>query len=169
MGLRAAALAGVLFAMLAWRVFARGRTLDAWRMLACTQCIALIALLAVATPYADTRSSKVLIAAAATQFRLASEVYSIGELDQSLPFYLRRPVTLVDFINEFKYGMSAEPGKASLTLEAFRDRWRATARPIAVIAPERIADVEALGLPATIVFRNRRGAVLGPEQTLIPR
>ena len=163
---QAASIVGAALAVTSWRVFGRGtaprKALLAWRTLAVAQIAGIFLLTLAATPYGASRSSGRYIAAAPQSFASASEVFSIGEFDQSLMFYLRRRITLVEFVNELEYGMAADPARASLSLEAFRARWLAAAHPVAVIDRGQIAAVEALRLPAKIIYRDRRGAVMIP-------
>ncbi len=164
---RAACVAAGALLVFSARAFSRSEApshhLKAWQLLAAAQIAGIFLLTLAATPYGASRSAVRYIAAAPQSFTTASEIYSVGELDQSLVFYLRRRVTLVEFINEFEYGMSVEPGRASLSLEAFRERWLAEPHPVAVIERGRITAVEALRLPARIVYRDRRGAVMIPR------
>ena len=61
--------------------------------------------------------------------------YSVGMLDQSVPFYLGRPVTLVAHKGELADGIAAEPDKYIEDMSAFEARWRAQAEAYAVMSP----------------------------------
>ena len=163
---RAACVLAIIPIAIAWLSFAAAarprRPLHAWRLLAAAQIVGIFLFTLAATPYGASRSSVRYIEAAPVAFAAASEVYSIGELDQTLMFYLRRRITLVEFVNEFEYGMRADPSRAALTLETFRARWLAASRPVAVIESSWIPAVEALGLPVKLIYRDRRGAVMIP-------
>jgi len=94
----------------------------------------------------------------------AVKVYSVGIYEQSLTFYLRRPVTLVDYRDEFDFGLQQQPELAIPTIPAFVARWRADAaagvRNVAIIRPELIADLKRQGVPLRIVAADSRRAVI---------
>ena len=94
----------------------------------------------------------------------ATRVYSVGTYEQSLTFYLGRPVTLVDYLDEFEFGLQRQPELAIATIPLFRERWRRDAatgmRSVAIARPQVAADLLAQGLPARIVARDARRVVL---------
>ena len=94
-------------------------------------------------------------------FDASHAFYSIGQYDHSLPFYLGRTVTLVDYVGEFKLGLRAEPDKAIDTLSAFMLIWRQTnEQAYAVMSPRQFDDFARAELPMTVVARDRRLVVV---------
>ena len=70
-------------------------------------------------------------------------VFSVQTYLQSLPFYLKRTVTLVDYRDEFALGLRQAPGSGIASLDEFAVRWRALNDGLAVVAPvtrERLID-----------------------------
>ncbi|RYF03146.1 MAG: phospholipid carrier-dependent glycosyltransferase, partial [Oxalobacteraceae bacterium] len=94
----------------------------------------------------------------------ATRVYAVGMYEQSLTFYMGRPVTLVAYLDEFEFGLQQQPQLAIPTVAAFRDAWRrdtlAGRRSIAITKPDIAADLLKQGLPARIVAADARRAVL---------
>jgi hypothetical protein len=82
--------------------------------------------------------------------------------DQSLPFYLKRTVTLVDYRGELNFGLSLEPQKGIATLAAFAPRWRAADQALAVMQPPTYSTLAREGLP--MVLRARE-----PNELLVSR
>jgi hypothetical protein len=92
------------------------------------------------------------------------KVYSVGIYEQSLTFYLGRPVTLVDYRDEFDFGLQQQPELAIPTIDGFVARWRADAaagvRNVAITRPEIAADLQRQGVPLRIVAADARRAVI---------
>lgn len=147
---RSATLAGLLGAALAW----------AWRdrkplvPLAAGSSAAVLLIIVGMTPYAYARSSRDLATAAADAFAAASQVYSIGVYDQTLPFYLRRPVRLVQFTGEFEFGQAHAPELFPDSWAAFLKEWQAQRRPVAVTSLARYRQLVDDGLPMTTLYSD---------------
>ncbi|MFT4101673.1 MAG: hypothetical protein QM674_11670 [Burkholderiaceae bacterium] len=54
------------------------------------------------------RSPTRWLAQAAPYLGPSTPIYSVDTYDQTLPFYLRRPVTLVAYVDEFETGLRRE-------------------------------------------------------------
>ncbi|MFO1364837.1 MAG: glycosyltransferase family 39 protein [Burkholderiales bacterium] len=83
-------------------------------------------------------------------------VYTVRMYDQTLPFYLRRLVTVVEFAGELEPGIKADPGRETLTLDQFKARWRADAAAFAVIPPDTFEALRSAGLPMVLVAEDAR-------------
>jgi 4-amino-4-deoxy-L-arabinose transferase-like glycosyltransferase len=94
----------------------------------------------------------------------ATHVYSVGMYEQSLTFYLGRTVTLVDYTDEFGFGLEQQPELAIPTIPAFVERWRAEAaagvKSVAIIRPEIAARLQEQGVPLRIVAADGRRTVI---------
>jgi 4-amino-4-deoxy-L-arabinose transferase-like glycosyltransferase len=90
--------------------------------------------------------------------------YSFRMYEQTLPFYLQRTVTLVDYRDEMAFGLQQEPEKWVPTLEAFERRWAADADAFAVMAPDGFQVLEKAGLPMTVVARDTRRIIVRKPQ-----
>jgi hypothetical protein len=63
-------------------------------------------------------------------------IYSVQSYQQSLPFYLRRPVVLVDYRDEFDFGLSQDPQLGVATLDQFARGWLPLRAGWAVMPPK---------------------------------
>jgi len=86
--------------------------------------------------------------------------YSVRMYDQTLPFYLGRTLTLVDYRDEMGFGLDQEPGKYLPTTAAFRQRWLTDSDPLAVMSRETYDQLIAQGLPMKIVAQDTRRTIV---------
>lgn len=114
------------------------------------------------TPSRSGRQAAETIAAYDPSGRLP--VYMINNYSPSLPFYLRRLVTMVVYQGELKLGIDAEPWKSIPKAADFVARWRQEDNAIAVFSTENIDTYrkEFSPLPMTILKR-------GPRRTVVAR
>ena len=90
-------------------------------------------------------------------------VFAVQDYDQTLPFYLRRPVTLVDYRDEFAFGQNHEPQRWIATLDGFVQRWQAEPRAAAYMNHATYDGLRQRGLPMRAVFEDpRRVLVVKP-------
>jgi len=83
-----------------------------------------------------------------------TKLYSVRTYDQTLPFYLRHTMTLVEERNELDFGLTLEPQKGIDSLGAFSARWLAEPAALAVMEPDTYALLHAQGLPMVIRARS---------------
>jgi 4-amino-4-deoxy-L-arabinose transferase-like glycosyltransferase len=72
-------------------------------------------------------------------------VYSVRTYDQSLTFYLRHPVTLVEYRGELDFGQTLEPARSVATLAAFAPLWRDSGQALAVVEPKTYEQMRSAG------------------------
>ena len=77
-------------------------------------------------------------------------VYSVRTYDQSLTFYLRHPVTLVEYRGELDFGQTLEPARSLASLAAFAPLWRDSAQALAVVETKTYEQMRADGFPMII-------------------
>jgi 4-amino-4-deoxy-L-arabinose transferase-like glycosyltransferase len=77
----------------------------------------------------------------------AVPVFAVQSYDQSLPFYLQRPVTLVDYRDEFDFGLTFDPQRGIATLRLFAQAWLPLSRGFAVMPPGTRDRLSASGVP----------------------
>ena len=85
-----------------------------------------------------------------------TRVYSVGYYDQTIPFYIGRTVTLVDYWDEFSQGLKSEPQLAIPTLEAFARDWMRPGDAMAIIHPDLHEKLSTRGLAMTLLHRDER-------------
>jgi 4-amino-4-deoxy-L-arabinose transferase-like glycosyltransferase len=78
-------------------------------------------------------SGSALYAQLPDSLRQGVPVFSVRTYDQSLTFYLKHPVTLVEFRGELEFGQTLEPTKSIATLAAFAPVWRDGGQALAVV------------------------------------
>jgi 4-amino-4-deoxy-L-arabinose transferase-like glycosyltransferase len=86
--------------------------------------------------------------------------YSVGMYEQTLPFYLQRTFTLVDYRDELGFGLDQEPLLGIPTLNEFRSRWQAADDAFAVMKPETYSLLQESHLPMTMVARDTRRVIV---------
>lgn len=89
--------------------------------------------------------------------------FSVQMYDQTLPFYLRRTVTLVQYIDEFALGLAAEPDKGIPQVEDWKQRWIALDRGYAIMNPENYARFVQEGLPMRELARDPRRVIVSRQ------
>jgi 4-amino-4-deoxy-L-arabinose transferase-like glycosyltransferase len=91
--------------------------------------------------------------------------YSVGMYEQTLPFYIKRTVTLVAHEDELEFGIGVEPQKYIPTVEEFMRRWRADARALAIMQPDRYRELTAAGLPMRLIAQDTRRVIVAKPET----
>ncbi len=83
--------------------------------------------------------------------------YAVRRYDHSLPFYLRRTVTMVAVSDELAIAMGWEPGKALAGVGEFAAAWRRDPAACAAFAPDEFAAIRAEhGLEARVLAESPR-------------
>ncbi|HEY2419727.1 MAG TPA: phospholipid carrier-dependent glycosyltransferase, partial [Steroidobacteraceae bacterium] len=82
----------------------------------------------------------------------ATHVYCVNDYLQPLPFYWRRPCTLVGYRGELDFGLRQEPGLWIADLRQFADEWQRQSDALAVLRPEDYRQLRALGLPMHVIY-----------------
>ena len=82
--------------------------------------------------------------------------YSLETYDQTLPLHLGRTVTLVNYRDEFDFGLRAEPYKGIPALADFRQRWEKDERAYAFMLVRRFEEEARAGTPMQIIARDSR-------------
>jgi len=81
-------------------------------------------------------------------------IYSLSTYDQTLPFYLRRTVTLAAYHGELDFGLRHDPDAGLPTVAAFQARWSAANDALAVMEPEMFDELHAYGTPMRELGRD---------------
>ncbi|GAC1303318.1 MAG: glycosyltransferase family 39 protein [Steroidobacteraceae bacterium] len=80
-------------------------------------------------------------------------VFALQSYQQSLAFYLRRPVVLVDYRDEFDLGLTQDPQRGIATLPEFAHLWATLNVGFAVVPPGTQDRLSTLGVPMREVAR----------------
>ncbi len=121
-------------------------------------------LLAGFEPVGQARAGTAMLPAIRAELTPASTIYSVGMYEQSLTFYLGRRVVLVDYLDEFEFGLQQQPQLAIPTVDAFVVQWRAHAaagiKDVAIMRADIVAQLQQDGVPLRVVASDPRRTVV---------
>ncbi len=161
-----AAIGAVLFLAgvgVAWALQRRGRSTAALGVVACAHLAATLVLLTSHDAYGQLKSSDAIVRRLAPAIDAGTPVFSVQSYDQTLPFYLGRPVILVDYHDEFAFGEARDPQRWIHDLDGFVDRWRREPRAAAYMSKSTYRTLRERGLAMRVVYEDaRRLAVVKP-------
>ncbi len=86
----------------------------------------------------------------------ATRIYSVKHYEQTVPFYIGRTMTLVDYQDEFAPGLANEPAKAIARLEDFGAEWVRPGEALAIMQPDLLEKLRAQGLPMQVLHQDPR-------------
>ena len=86
--------------------------------------------------------------------------YSVNMYEQTLPFYLQRSLTLVEYRDELGFGLDQEPVLWVPTMAEFRTRWQSDGDAFAVMTPEIYQTLHDSDLPMNMVARDTRRIIV---------
>ena len=86
--------------------------------------------------------------------------YSVHNYEQTLPFYIKRSVTLVEYADEMAFGLEQEPALWLPDIPGFVKAWNSHSRALAIIEPATYAKLEKDGLPMQVIAKNIRHVVV---------
>jgi 4-amino-4-deoxy-L-arabinose transferase-like glycosyltransferase len=112
--------------------------------------------LASAQSVSEIRSAWPLLKNHAHLIQPEDPVYSVDYYQQTIPFYLGRTLTLVQYKGELEFGIEQEPEKHVPTIEAFKELWLNEERAFAVMRLETYEPLAAEGLPMKELSRDRQ-------------
>ena len=108
-------------------------------------------------------SSKMLVEdflAAETQYRPGDAFYSVGLYEQTLPPYLKRTVTLVDYLDEMGLGAALEPNGVRFNFSDFAEEWLASERAYAITDFDQLPRMDMAGLDYRVVAADLRRVII---------
>lgn len=158
--LAVAGLIGMLGTWLAWRAIRNGALTPGIAALSLTSLLAMTMAMTGHDSYGQLKSSKRIVHAVGQLVHDDTELFSVGMHDQTFPFYLRRPVTLVDYRGEFTLGQDAEPARWIPSIGEFEKRWRNAPGAVAMMLPQTYDELGKNQLPMHVVYRDARRLVV---------
>jgi 4-amino-4-deoxy-L-arabinose transferase-like glycosyltransferase len=93
---------------------------------------------------------------AAAPWQADAPFYQVGMYDQTVPFYLGRTTTVVEFRDELALGLDAEPEKGIASIDEWIARWRDDAQAYALIPLPDAKALSARGVPMRALARDTR-------------
>jgi len=85
-----------------------------------------------------------------------TRLYSVGHYDQTVPFYIGRTLTLVNYHDEFETGLRAEPELAIEDLGKFPAEWLRPGDALAIMQPGTYERFRRQGLPMQVLHEDPR-------------
>lgn len=90
--------------------------------------------------------------------------YTIGIYEQTVPPYLGRTLTLVDYLDEMGLGASFEPDKVRFNFTDFATEWDGLERGYAITDFEKLPRMDLAGLPYRIVAVDLRRVIIARHE-----
>lgn len=119
--------------------------------------------------YGKERAGTALLPAIRAELTPSTRLYAVGRYEQSLTFYLERPAILVEYVDEFGFGLQQEPSLALSSLDEFIAQWqrdRAAGIPdMAIASPATYQQLRQRGVPMRLVAQDRRRVVVSNQLT----
>lgn len=143
-----------------WWCLGRRRITAAVLSLALSQVTATAVVLQAHNGYGQLKSAAAIAAVLKPLIAPQTPVFCVRAYDQTLPFYLRRDVVLVDYEDEFALGQQHEPARSISTLDAFVARWNSLPHAAAYMSVFAWVELHRRGLPMRIVFQDPRRIVV---------
>jgi hypothetical protein len=141
----------------------RGRRLAGVVALAAASCIGTLIAMSGHEAVGRLTSARELVRAVGPVFAPDQPFYSVRFYDHTLPFYLKRTLTLVDYADEMAFGISREPHKVVPTLDEFAKRWEADRAPSAVMGPDTYEVLLKAGVPMRVIWKDPRRVLVVKE------
>ena len=143
--------ATLLVGLAAW--FAAWRGVLPGAVLATAASAALIVpLLLAADDLPRQKAAFDIVTAARPHLGPSTVCYCIDDYQQSIPFYLGRPCTLVRYRGELDFGLQQQPDLWVPDLQQFAVRWGAERDALAVVRSESYAELRRMGLPMRVIY-----------------
>lgn len=118
-------------------------------------------------PIGRVRAGADMLPAIQAELKADTRVFAVGMYEQSLTFYLRRTVTLVDYTDEFSFGLQQQPELSIPTVPAFVAVWMSDAaagkRDIAYVRDDIYNALQAQGVPMRVIARDERRIVVAND------
>jgi 4-amino-4-deoxy-L-arabinose transferase-like glycosyltransferase len=109
---------------------------------------------------ARERSAKHIAEAIRAEVTPAIPFYSVLTYEQTLPFYLKRTFTLVQYQDEMGFGIRQEPERWIPTLTEFTGVWASQPEALAIMPVHVYPMLQQLELPMKIIFEDTQHIVV---------
>jgi len=116
--------------------------------------------------FRTTRSAADIVTAlehSAQHYDPSAPFFQVEMYDQTLPFYLKRTTTLVDYRDELALGLDAEPERGIVKLADWEARWRSLPQAYALMTPDTFDKVARMGVPQRVVARDPRRVLVARQ------
>ncbi|MGJ7510595.1 glycosyltransferase family 39 protein [Variovorax sp. GT1P44] len=162
-GLRWGALTFLCFAVFVWWLLRRDEVTLAIATLALGHVTAMAMVMAAHDPFGQLKSAAPFASALEPILQSGAPVFAVRAYDQTMPFYLRREVTLVDYQDEFAMGQVLEPSRSIASLDEFVARWQTLPQAVAYMDFGTRDALSQRGLPMRVIYKDSRRVVVSKK------
>ena len=110
--------------------------------------------------YGKGRAGADLLPAIRAELTPKTKLYAVGGYEQSMTYYLERTMILVDYGDEFTFGLEQQPELTLRRMDDFIAQWRNDAAvgvpDMAILGPAQYDMLRERGLPMRVVAQDRR-------------
>ncbi|MFA6068243.1 MAG: glycosyltransferase family 39 protein, partial [Janthinobacterium sp.] len=114
--------------------------------------------------YGQNRAGTDMLPQIQAELTADTKLYSVGIYEQSLTYYLQRPVILVDYWDEFTFGLKQQPELSIPTIEPSITQWTNDANSgvhdMAIISLNRYKELQQRGVPMRVIAEDARRMVI---------
>jgi len=131
-------------------------------------CIGLAGLIAAMTGLHGANSLAVFnsaspwVASWQSQIQPNARLFMVNTYDQTLDFYLKRTVTLVNFEDELGFGLQQEPERSISNVKDFLRTWGTQPGDIAIFEMSQLPALQEAGMKMHVLAQNTRHVVVSP-------
>ncbi|MDM0073432.1 glycosyltransferase family 39 protein [Variovorax sp. J2P1-59] len=145
-----------------WLLRRRGATL-AIATLALGHVLSMAVVMAAHNPFGQLKSAAPFVSALEPVLQAGAPLFAVRAYDQTLPFYLRRDVTLVDYQDEFAMGQALEPTRSIASFDEFVARWKALPQAAAYMDFPSYGELHERGIPMRVIYQDSRRVVVSKQ------
>ena len=132
--------------------------------IACAGFLATHCILAGSELYGQNRAGTDLLPKIQAELKPDTKLYSVGIYEQSLTYYLQRPMILVDYRDEFTFGLKQQPELSIPKVDDFITQWTQDAvngkHSVAVISLDLYQHLKQRGVPMRVVAEDARRMII---------
>ncbi|HEX5343194.1 MAG TPA: glycosyltransferase family 39 protein [Duganella sp.] len=115
-------------------------------------------------PYGNLRAGKTLALKMLPELKADTPIYSVSTYEQSMTFYLQRTVVLVDYWDEFTFGLRQQPELSIPTVDGFVEKWKQhsadNVKAMAIVSYEAYEALKTKGIAMRVVTEDSRRLVI---------
>ncbi len=141
-------------ALVAFVLLRGGRSLPALAVVAVAHLGATLVVMQSHDTFGQLKSADALARVVVPLVGADAPIFAVRAYDQTLPFYLRRPVILVDYQDEFSFGEKHEPSRWIPSLDDFIVRWQHEPRAAAYMTRATYSLLAARGAAMRVAFED---------------
>lgn len=88
------------------------------------------------------------------------KIYAVERFEYSLPYYLQRHISVVNYQGNMEFGIGREPGDWLASEAEFMPVWLAAQQALAIVSPDTYQRWQKQNIPMKIVYQDPRRIVV---------